>query len=331
MLPLVLRALCWTWWGRLRRGPARPSWTWRLELALRLSRLRAAAIERLDVRGRRLALERGARPLPPRLVAAVERQRLALGHLEAERLAPVSGSSGAAILYLHGGSFSGGSSRTHRELLARLCLAARAAVFAPDYRLAPEYRYPAAIDDAVAIYRQLLDRGLDPRRLALAGDEAGGNLALALLQRLRDGHAPLPAAAALLSPWVDLAASGGSLVDNAACDLADPEDLVRWAELYAPRAEMRHPLVSPLYADLRGLPPLLVEVGGAEILRDQVREFVDRARGQGVEVDFTERVDMVHDCYLLAGQLDSCARALQMVGEWIAGRLAGASVEALLG
>lgn len=326
MLLVMLRALWQTLGGRLRWGPARPTWSWRFELVARFLKLWSAQVERLDPRQRRQAQERMVRPLPRQLAAAIERSRIALQHLEAERFAPCAGGRAGAVLYLHGGSFLGGSSRTYGDVLARLCLAARAPVIAPNYRLAPEYGFPVAIDDAVSAYRSLLDSGIAPARIALAGDSAGGNLVLALLLRLRDARQPLPAAAALLSPWVDLTATGGSLVANAIYDWAEPGDFAAWAAHYAGPADLRQPLISPRYADLHGLPPLRVEVGSAEMLLDQVRAFVGRAREHGVAVDAVEHVDMVHDCYLFASQFAVCDRALGGVGEWIGQRLDGAAV-----
>jgi len=327
MLRLMLRALWHTLWGRLRHGPARPTWSWRFELVARFLKLWSAVVERLDPRDRRLAQERMVRPLPRRLAAALDRRRVAWRHLEAERFAPTAGGRPGAILYLHGGSFIGGSSRSYGDVLARLCLAARAVVYAPNYRLAPEYGYPIAIDDVVSAYQQLVDHGIAPGQIVLVGDSAGGNLALALLLRLRAAGRPLPAAAVLLSPWVDLTAAGGSMFEYATFDWAEPENFSAWAAHYAPREDLRQPLISPRFADLRGLPPLRVEVGTAEMLLDQVRAFVAQAREHGVTLDVVEHVDMVHDCYLLASKFVVCDRALGAVGEWIGQRLEGVAAD----
>jgi epsilon-lactone hydrolase len=193
--------------------------------------------------------------------------------------------SGRAVLHLHGGAYTMGSPKTHRGLGATLSRTSRAPVLLPEYRLAPEDVFPAALDDAVTAYRWLVDEhGTDPSRIAVSGDSAGGGLALALMVRLRDEGRPLPACYVGLSPWTDLAGTGPSIQEM---DGTDP-----WlsaamvgpaARAYAGEAALDDPLVSPLYADLTGLPPMLVQVGSDEILRDDACRLVDRAREAGVD------------------------------------------------
>ena len=195
------------------------------------------------------------------------------------------GAEGAprTLLYLHGGGYVACSPRTHRPFTQAFAKAGLR-VFAPDYRLAPEHPYPAALDDAVAAYRGLLDAGA--QGVVVAGDSAGGGLALALMLRLRDLGLPLPARAALFSPWTDLAATGESIRTNTRRDaMFHGDGIARGADAYVGGADRLIPLISPLYADMAGLPPLLVHVGADEVLRDDSTRLADRARAAGVAVD----------------------------------------------
>jgi len=192
---------------------------------------------------------------------------------------------GRTLLYLHGGGYFACSPETHRPITAAFaCHGFR--VYAPDYRLAPEHPYPAALEDAVAVYRSLLERGIAPGNLVLAGDSAGGGLTVALLVALRDRGVPLPAAAALLSPWTDLAATGDSVRTNAGrCAMFHPAGIEKGARLYLGDGDPRNPLASPLYADLRGLPPLLIHVSKSELLLDDSVRLAERARSAGGRVE----------------------------------------------
>lgn len=189
------------------------------------------------------------------------------------------------VLHLHGGAYVMGSPRTHRGLGAALSRTAHAQVLLPDYRLAPEDVYPAALDDALAVYRWLVqDRRYPSSRIAVTGDSAGGGLALALLSAAWDEGLPLPACYVGLSPWTDLAATGGSVRELDGIDPWLSADLLLPAgRAYAGDVDLHDPAVSPLYADLAGLPPMLVHVGSDEILRDDAVRLVERAREAGVD------------------------------------------------
>lgn len=190
----------------------------------------------------------------------------------------------ATLFYLHGGGYFSCSPQTHRPITGAYARQGFR-VFAPDYRLAPEHPFPAAVEDALAAWRGLLAEGAAPGRTVLGGDSAGGGLALALLVRLRDLGLPMPAAAALFSPWTDLAATGASLRSNDRRDaMFHGGGVARIAALYLNGADPRTPLASPLYADLTGLPPLLIHVGEREVLRDDSTRLAARARAQGVAV-----------------------------------------------
>jgi monoterpene epsilon-lactone hydrolase len=197
---------------------------------------------------------------------------------------PGAGEAAPVMLYLHGGGYVVCSPRTHRPITAFFARAAFR-VFCPDYRMAPEHPFPAAVDDALSAYEGLLSRGVQPGEIVVAGDSAGGGLTLALLIALRDRKRPLPAAAALLSPWTDLALTGETIRTNARRDayLNGPA-AAKTAALYFGGADPRDPLVSPLYADLHGMPPIIIHVGSREVLRDDSTRLAERIRAAGCEV-----------------------------------------------
>ena len=189
------------------------------------------------------------------------------------------------LLYLHGGGYFACSAESHRPITVGFALHGFR-VLAPDYRLAPENQFPAAVDDAVAAYRGLLAEGHSPGSIVVAGDSAGGGLTLSLLLALREAGTPLPAGAALFSPWTDLAATGDSVRTNAArCAMFNGPDIGPSARYYLGTTDPRNPLASPLYADLKGLPPLLIHVGEDEVLRDDSTRLAERARAAGVRVE----------------------------------------------
>ncbi len=214
----------------------------------------------------------------------VSAQRRTIGGIEGEWLTGKPGGAGGTLLYLHGGGYFACSTLTHRPITAGFALRGLQ-VFAPEYRLAPEHPFPAAIDDAVAAYRGLLASGIPAGELTIAGDSAGGGLTLAALLSLRDAGDPLPAAAMLFSPWTDLAGTGESLVSNDKRDAMFNGDGIATAALpYLAGADPRNPLASPLYAELHGLPPLLIHAGSYEVLLDDSTRLAARARAAGTQV-----------------------------------------------
>jgi monoterpene epsilon-lactone hydrolase len=227
------------------------------------------------------------------------------------------------ILYLHGGAYIAMSARTHRALTSRLAAWSDASLFALDYRLAPEHPFPAALEDALAAYRALIDAGAPASRIVVAGDSAGGGLALALLVALRDAKDPPPAAAVLFSPWTDLAATGQSLIDN---DAADPLFFGSWvgpeARHYLGATPATDPRVSPLYADLAGLPPLLIQVSDTEVLLDDSRRVFDKAKRSGVAATLEIWPALPHGWHIFAPILPEARAALRAAGAFIQARLA---------
>jgi len=313
--------------SRFRRGPSRPSWSLDFELFTTALRHTKLEVPRRDWKALRALFDGLGHPLPflvqdsPSL-RRIHREETKVGGVPVTWFVPntlgVTGSSAeVTLLYLHGGGYVFGSMATHGDLVARLALAAPARALAPEYRLAPEHPFPAAIDDVVAVYRALLANGTEPKRLVVGGDSAGGGLTLALLQRLRDAGEPLPAGAVLISPWVDLTAKGGSVTENAAFDWMNEAIVQDWIETYLNGHDRRDPLVSPVYADLSGLPPLLIQVGGAELLDDQIHVLAARAREHGVDARLVVEPDMIHAWHVFASLFSQCGRAIDDVGAFV--------------
>jgi acetyl esterase/lipase len=225
-----------------------------------------------------------------------------------------------AILYLHGGGYAIGSISTHRYLMQSISQAARARVLGIDYRLAPENPFPAAVEDAVTAWLWMLAQGLDPKRCAIGGDSAGGGLAAATLLALRERGIALPAAAVLLSPWTDLAGTGATVKTKAAEDpMVTEAGLKMMADAYLGATDARNPLASPLYANLSGLPPLLIQVGSSEILLDDATRFAERAKAAGVEVTLEPWEDMVH-VFQAFPMLAESGQAIKKIGDFVRAR-----------
>ncbi len=234
--------------------------------------------------------------------------------------ASISGSdAGCTILYLHGGGYVSGSIAVYRSLAANLSRAAKARVLTIDYRLAPEHPFPAAVEDSVGAYRWSLKTGIKPRTIILAGDSAGGGLTAATLVAIRDAKLPNPAAAVLLSPMVDFEALGESIATNLERDPIFPGRAAYLAigKLYLGGTAPRTPLAAPLYADLRGLPPLLIQVGTAECLPDDSIRLAERAKEGGVNVTIEKWPQMIHVWQLFASMLDEGQEAIDKIGEFV--------------
>ncbi len=240
------------------------------------------------------------------------------GGVPSELVSAGGASEDAVTLYLHGGGYVIGSPKTHREFARRLSDASRAQVLVIDYRLAPENPFPAPVEDAVSAYRWLLDEGYSPERIAIAGDSAGGGLTVATLVSIRDQDLPLPACGVCLSPWVDMEGIGDSMTSRADRDpMVQKEGLVGMAGLYLADADPRSPLAAPMYADLGGLPPLLIQVGASETLFDDAVRLDEKARAAGVETTFEEWDDMIHVWHIFAPMLDEGQKAIERMAEFM--------------
>ena len=260
-------------------------------------------------------------PMP----ADLRREPVDAGGVPAEWISAAGADAGTVVYYLHGGAYAIGSINTHREMISRIARAANARALAIDYRLAPEHPFPAAVEDAVAAYRWLLSTGADPERIVIAGDSAGGGLTVATLLALRDAGDPLPAAAVCISPWTDLAITGESMDTKADVDpLIKKADAIAGAKQYLGGADPRNPLASPLYADLSGLPHLLVQVGGSETLLNDATRLAERAQAAGVDVTLETWEEMIHVWHFFAFILPEAQQAIDRIGQFIRQRTAAA-------
>jgi len=220
------------------------------------------------------------------------------------------------LLYWHGGGYISCSPRTHRELVSRIAWHGRVRAIVPRYPKAPEHPYPTALEAAVECFEALLTSGIDPESVIVGGDSAGGGLALAMMLRLREHGRPLPRAAVLLSPWVDLTGSGSS-VREAKLDILDAEMIALGAKLYAGDAPLTHPLVSPLHGELEGLPPMLVQTGGHEVFVSENHALVERAREAGVRVEHEVSAAMTHVFQSLATFSARSRAAIRSIGRFV--------------
>ena len=245
-------------------------------------------------------------------------ERVNAGGVPAEWVSAEGSAADRAVLYLHGGGYIIGSVRTHRVLMAGLSKASGARVLGLEYRLAPEHPFPAPVEDAVAAYRWLLAEGYDAAKIAVAGDSAGGGLTVSVMVQLRYLGLPMPGAAVCFSPWVDLEGIGESMIANAEIDpMVQQEGLAFMAQLYLDGCDPRAPLAAPLYADLRGLPPALIQVGSAETLLDDSTRLAENARAAGGDVELDVWEDMIHVWHLFAPMLPEGREALAQAGEFI--------------
>jgi acetyl esterase/lipase len=232
------------------------------------------------------------------------------------------------ILYLHGGGFRIGSTRSHRELMARIAVDARCNVLGLDYRRAPEHLFPAALDDTVAAYMELVAQGFDPSRVALVGDSAGANLVLGTLLAMRDRGERMPAAAVLMSPWVDLTAVGESYRTRAEADPIHQRSMIlALAHGYLNGSVAPDdPQASPLFADLRGLPPLLIQVGGRETLLSDSMRLAERAKAAGVVAELRVYENMIHVFQQFPNELSEAREAIAEAGAFLRRYLGAQSI-----
>lgn len=291
--------MCWILRHRLRPATAKPG---------------------IDVaRARAMTSKRAWSPKVPRGWHLDQRYTDNDAPLRGEWLSPETPAD-ITILYLHGGGYYFCSPATHRNLVFAFARRSGARIFSLDYRLAPEHPFPAAFDDALAAYRKLIADGVSPQSLVIAGDSAGGGLALAALLALRDAGDPLPAGAVLFSPWTDLAATGASVTTN---DGRDPmfhgRAIAPAGKLYTGSADVRNPYVSPLYGRLDGLPPLFIQAGDTEVLFDDSTRVAEKARAAGVSVEFEILPNMPHALQMLAPFVPEANKALEHAAQFVRG------------
>lgn len=248
-------------------------------------------------------------------------ESLTFGNVPAEKITPANATPGKAVLYLHGGGHVFGSIKSHRHFVSRLAVATKATAWHIDYRLAPEHPYPAAIEDALIAYRAILDSGIAPADLVVGGESAGGNLAAALLLKLKQENLPQPAGLYLLSPWLDMTTTAESYDKVGARDpMISREGIVGVALAYLGN-QPDTPLASPVRADVAGLPPMLIQVGSEEVLLSDSTTFANNAAMTGIDVTLRVWAGMPHAWPLFHPFLRAGLPAIDEVGTWMRKRL----------
>lgn len=248
----------------------------------------------------------------------VKVEKVSAGGVAAEWTSTPGVARDAAVLYAHGGGYLFGSLDSHRHMVSELGRAANCVALAMDYRLAPEHPFPAPVEDSLAAYRFLLAQGFKPGRIAIAGDSAGGGLVVAAMVAIRDAGLPQPGGGWCLSPWIDMEALGDSMESKSAADpMVQKTGILEIAKAYLGGADPRSPLAAPLYADLAGIAPLLIQVGAAETLLDDAIRLAQRAGAADVRVDLQIWPEMVHVWPLFWPELEAGKRALDEAGAWI--------------
>lgn len=308
--------LCWSMlyitFHRLFRGPRFSNWSWTLETSTYFLKAQTAIAfdmpNVIDGREYEDSLTFSSSAVAQVKIEPVNfpvkgdwyQPKVAVGHV--------------TVLYLHGGGYAY-YSKAHQNLIALVTLASESKTFALDYRLIPEHPFPAQLQDALAAYRWLLETGIAPEHLVIAGDSSGGNLTLALLLALRDARVPLPALAICLAPWTDVSNSGDSMTTNEAFDWVDKRMPAQWADWFCKESTVSNPLVSPIHADLSGLSPIYIQAGSAEILADMISAFADLAVKQGAQVSLEVWPNMTHDFQSFGDIIPESKEALQRIRE----------------
>ena len=281
-------------------------------------------VRRINVANANFDKVRGIWPWLTKLMITAFRVRVEpdeINGLYAEWLTPRDHMEGKLLLYLHGGGYVIGGCDMHRQIVSHIARAGRIRTLLPEYRLAPEHKFPAAIEDAVAIYRSLLEMGIKAEDIIIAGDSAGGGLTVATMLALRDAGDPLPAAAVLLSPFLDVTGSGESIKTRAAQDpWFHPEYLSYIAEYYCEPHQRRFPLVSPVFADIEGLSPMFIQVGDDEILLSDSERIADQCIAAGIEVELEVWPEMWHVFQVFTRKMPESRKAIDKTGAYIQSR-----------
>ena len=253
-----------------------------------------------------------------RVARSVSIEKDKLYGLNVEWYRPENARSGKILLYLHGGAFVLGSCDSHRKLVTQMARAGRIDAVMPEYRLAPEHPYPAGLKDCVGVYRALLEYGYNPDNIVVAGDSAGGGLTMSLMLELRHNGVPLPGAAVLLSPFLDLTASGESVTTRA---VQEPwfraDDIHVVINHYCSDEDLEDPLISPVFANVAGLPPTLIQVGDDEILLSDSTRIAEKMKEAGVDVDLQVFPEMWHVFQLFVGKMPESRGAVDKIGAFI--------------
>jgi acetyl esterase/lipase len=293
--------------------------TWQARLLMfymRMERFFKLSATELDVTKDRADAEAFAQVFKP--LGKVDITHVDAGGVPAAWFVPSGLETKRVILYAHGGSYNSGSIVSHIPLTSNVALAAQARLLALDYRLAPEHPFPAAVEDALSAYRWLLAQDISPRQIVVAGDSAGGGLVLALIVAAREAGLPLPCAAVGLSAWTDLTCSGESWKKDEKVDfMLKLLPSIKSTEIYVRDADPRNPLVSPLFADLTGFPPVLLQVGSNEIILSDSVQFAEKAKSAGVDITLEVWDGMQHEWQYAASWLPEGRDALAHIGKFV--------------
>lgn len=242
----------------------------------------------------RAAFERLAAVIPGKLPQCSYKQ-INIEDMQAEWVIPLQAKTNKVLLFLHGGGYATGSIRTHRGLVSQIAIHAGIRALSIDYKLAPEYKFPTQIEQAIVAYRFLLNEGFKPENIAIGGESAGGGLTGGTLLYIKDQNLPMPACAIFMSPWLDLTASGRSILTNKHKDPMVPyKGIPLWAHNYAGDTELTNPYASPLFGDLKGLCPIYIQVGECEILLSDSTRYAEKAQNAGVDVTLEVWPNMFH-------------------------------------
>lgn len=299
---------------RTMQGPQRPSWNFATEVMVELMREEFKRAPSMPITQWRYEQDLFARNA---LYRKEPTQTILIKDIVCDWVLPNGQEDLPVLIYLHGGGYTIGSMYTHGPLVHRLARRANRKILFPYYRLAPEHPYPTAIEDSVLVYQWLLEQNVSPKDIVIGGDSAGGGLTMATFLALRDRQIPLPAGGMLLSPWVDATASLPSTWANEGQDWLMRSGVEFYGSHYISEDQRKDPLVSPLFADLTGLPKLLIQVGDAELLRDEAIALGEKATAAGVQADVRVWPDMIHSWQLMSPMIPQAAGAIDELAEFL--------------
>ena len=317
LLWLCFIAALQTTWKRLRRGPVSPERNLGLEICVVATRNMLIEMNRWPPARMQAIAGLG---IPRKLFRKVNISRVSLGGIPTQRTVPNGARNGPVVLYIHGGGMVMCSPRTHRDIISSIAALTGAYVYAPDYRLAPQNPFPAGLDDVFTAYRALLDQGIQPNRIVVSGDSAGGTFTLALLLKLRESGLPYPAAAVVISPAADLTLPGESWTRNSATDSLPKPVCLQWTGYYARPDQLGDPLVSPIHGDFTGFPPMLVQAGTTECLYDDITNLIKKLTAAGVDVTFESYAGMPHVWHIYRAVTPQGDAAIQSIARYIIAR-----------